>query len=106
MFESRLDVLKEEGIQEADIDFMKEIQSDIFRDFRGWVEENRKDKLNQEKLEQIFSADVVLGPEAKELGLIDDFGEVRTKFKEIYGKEVEILNFSKSSPLELLKERF
>ena len=49
---------------------------------------------------------MVLGPEAKELGLIDDFGEVRTKIKEIYGKEVEILNFSKSSPLELLKERF
>ena len=73
---NRFDPLKEGGLTEQDENYIKDIQSHIFTDFRAWVESNRKDKLKKEEADKIFSADVFLGDDAKELGLIDEFGEM------------------------------
>ena len=94
---NRFDPLKEGGIQQEDEDYIKDIQTKIFVDFRGWVESNREGKLDQSKFDSIFSADVYLGSEAKELGLIDEFGDMKSKMKELYGEEIKIVNFSKQS---------
>mgnify|MGYP000108792284 CR=1 FL=1 len=43
---NRFDPLKEGGIQQEDEDYIKDIQTKIFVDFRGWVESNREGKLD------------------------------------------------------------
>ena len=94
---NRFDPLKEGGLTLEDEEYIKEIQTNIFVDFRGWVEENRKNKLDQSKLDSIFSADVFLGSKAKELGLIDDFGDITTVVKQKHPDVKKIVNFSKQS---------
>ena len=49
LLQGRLDPLKEGGIQEADCDLIKDIQTDIFKDFKAWVVEHRGDKLAKDK---------------------------------------------------------
>ena len=106
LLQKKFDFLKEEGIREEDEEYLKDIQKKIFVDFREWVETNRDGKLDQSKLDQIFSADVYLGTEAKDLGLIDDFGEVKAKMRELYGDDIKIVNFSKVSRFERIAQQF
>ena len=46
LISNRFDPLKQGGLTQADEDYIKDIQTNIFVDFRAWVEENRKDKLD------------------------------------------------------------
>ena len=73
--------------------------------FRTKVEKYRGNKLDQEKLDQIFSADVVLGEDAVELGLIDEIG----MFDDVMAakhKGLEIKDYSRRSPLDNIAESF
>ena len=61
--------------------------------------------MNQNELERIFSADVVLGEKAVELGLIDKIGIVDEVMEEKH-KDLKILDFSRQSPIDELKEKW
>ena len=106
LISNRFDPLKEGGLTEQDETYIKGVQSHIFTDFRAWVESNREGKLKEDEFEKIFSADVFLGTNAKELGLIDEFGEMNEVMTEKYGAKVKIVNFSKTSPFAKLAENF
>lgn len=66
---------------------------------------HRKDKIREEDHEKVFNADVFLGDQTKELGLVDEIGHLDSKMKEMY-PEAEIVNFSKESPMEAFKRKF
>ena len=73
--------------------------------FRAQVEKHRGEKLDKEKLEQIYSADVVLGEDAVQLGLIDEIG----MFDDVMAakhKGLEVKDYSRRSPLDDIAERF
>ena len=46
LISNRFDPLKKGGLTSEDEDYIKDIQTNIFVDFRAWVEENRKEKLD------------------------------------------------------------
>jgi len=52
------------------------MQDEIFVSFRAHVMSHRESKFDEANHDQIFSADVVVGEEAKALGLVDEIGEV------------------------------
>ena len=49
LIQGKLDPLKEGGIRDEDCELIKDIQTDIFEDFKAWVIENRGDKLDKDK---------------------------------------------------------
>lgn len=53
----------------------------------------------------MFSADVVTGEKAKEIGLIDELGLMDDVISELYPK-TKIVDFSKKSPLEEISQKF
>ena len=56
-------------------------------------------KFDEANYPQIFSADVVYGERAKQLGLIDDIGTVDSVLKEKH-QNAEVTDFSKEKPWE------
>lgn len=70
-----------------DIARLKELQKDIHETFKGIVTSRRGDKLTSEDL---FTGEFWTGNKAVELGLIDGLGDVWTKMRELYGKDVNL----------------
>ena len=70
--------------------------------FQDHVKKHRADKLDQNELQKIFSADVVLGEEAIDLGLVDKIGIIDEVMAEKH-EGLEIRDFSKRNPFEALK---
>lgn len=66
--------------------------------------DHRKDKFQEANYPQIFSADVVLGERAKELGLVDQIGTVDSVSKAKYDG-LKVVDFSKLKPIEKLMMR-
>ena len=75
---------------------LRDIQEDIFEVFEGHVKKHRAENFKEEDHDQIFSADVVMGQRAKELGLVDDVGDFDEMIKSQH-PDCEVLNFSKQS---------
>ena len=73
--------------------------------FKNHVNKYREDKFDKNELDKIFSADLVLGETAIELGLIDEIGMFDEVMAEKH-KDLEVKNFSKRSPFDSFAESF
>ena len=82
--------------KEEDINRLKNIQLEIHQDFIDVVEESRKNKLNKSSGVELFSGEFWSGKKAKELGLVDDIGNINQVLKETFGEDVVIKKFEKS----------
>ena len=76
-----------------------------FKNFKEHVLLHRRNKIREEDYDKVFNADVFTGDEAIKFGLADEIGDLDTVMKEKY-PGVEIINFSKESSFEALKNKF
>ena len=90
---STLDPFLEE--KPEDIERLKKIQLEIHQDFIDVVEESRKNKLNKNSDIELFSGEFWSGKKAKELGLVDEIGNLSQVLREKFGKDVIIKRFEK-----------
>lgn len=90
-------------ISDEQVSKIKDIHSEIFVSFKNHVLKYRASKFDEANHPQIFSADVLLGQKAKDLGLIDELGVLDTVMKEKHG-DCEIELFSKFSKFEKIIE--
>ena len=90
---STLDPFKEE--KEEDIERLKKIQLDLHADFIKVVEESRSSKLNKNLGPDLFTGEFWSGSKSKELGLVDEIGNVDEILKEKFGEDVVIKKFEK-----------
>ena len=99
---SFLDPFKEE--KKEDIDRLKDIQEQIHENFINYVKSRRGTKLNQVKLEEIFSGLFWVGDKAIDLGLVDGIGTITQVLEKKFGKKIKIkmINQKKS----FLQRRF
>lgn len=69
----RLDPFRPE--KDEDVQWLKSLQTQLHDQFVGWVRDRRGDRLNGDDL---FDGEVWTGAKAKELGLIDGLGSMRS----------------------------
>ncbi|WP_343036084.1 S49 family peptidase [Hongsoonwoonella zoysiae] len=70
-----------------DVEHLKSLQQEIHETFTGMVKERRGDVLNE--AEDVFSGLFWTGQKARDLGLIDQLGDLRSVIKERFGKDAE-----------------
>jgi ClpP class serine protease len=75
------------------ITILKEVQRDIFDGFTDLVKLRRKDKLKESE-DKIFTGAFWSGKKSVELGLVDAIADMRSKMKEKFGDDVEIVQIS------------
>jgi signal peptide peptidase SppA len=80
--------------KEHDIELIKNIQKDIHDSFKTLVKTARAEKLTKDD-EYLFSGEFWSGKQAKELGLIDNFGDMYSVLRERFGKDVKFKKFAK-----------
>ena len=85
---SFLDPFKEE--KKEDIDRLKNIQEQIHDNFIDYVKDRRGSKLDQNKLDDIFSGLFWVGKKAIDLGLADGIGSLNQVLEKKFGKKVKI----------------
>ena len=103
LIEYKLNPMRVDEVSDENVEWSRRIQDSIFVEFEKFIRKQRGDKLDQSKLEQIFSADVFSGVKAKELGLIDEIGLCEPVMKEKF-PGVEIKNFSKKNVFEDIQQ--
>ena len=81
--------------KKEDIERLKNIQVDLHKDFIEVVEKSRASKLKKSEVE-LFSGEFWSGRKAKDLGLIDEIGNVNQVLKEKFGEDVVVKKFEKS----------
>ena len=81
--------------KKEDIERLKNIQLDLHKDFIDIVERSRDSKLKKSEVE-LFSGEFWSGRRAKDLGLIDEIGNVNQILKEKFGEDIVIKKFEKS----------
>ena len=64
-------------------DILNSIINETFGEFKSIVMENRKNKLNMEKFEQVLDGRILSGRQAKEVGLVDELGSKRDAIKKV-----------------------
>ena len=69
---------------------MKDIQEQIHDNFINYVKERRGLKLDQSKIDDIFSGLFWVGSKAIDLGLADDLGSINEVLQKKFGKKVKI----------------
>ena len=74
--------------KKADIDRLKALQLEIHQVFIDLVKESRGDRLVEHK--DMFTGLFWTGGPAKELGLIDEIGDLRSSLKARYGKKTKL----------------
>lgn len=74
--------------KKADIDHLKALQLEIHETFINMVKESRGAKLSDD--DHIFTGMFWTGGTAKNLGLIDDLGDMRSILKQRYGKDTKL----------------
>ena len=99
---STLDPFLEE--KPEDIERLKKIQLEIHQDFIDVVEESRKNKLKKDSGTELFSGEFWSGKKAKELGLVDEIGNINEVLKDKFGKDVVIKRFEK--PKSWISKKF
>jgi len=73
-----------------DVARLKALQAKLHEGFIDWVRERRADRLPEEGGEDLFSGAFWLGAEARDLGLIDGLGDLRTVMRARFGKNVRL----------------
>jgi signal peptide peptidase SppA len=73
-----------------DVERLKAIQTEIHSSFKALVRDRRSHKLNGDEGD-LFSGDVWTGRRAKELGLVDGLGDLRTVMRDRYGEKVRLV---------------
>ena len=68
---------------------LKALQQDIHQTFIGIVRERRGSRLNGTEAE-LFSGEFWSGPRARDLGLIDGLGDLRTHMRQRFGDKVRL----------------
>ncbi|MBM3579564.1 MAG: S49 family peptidase [Alphaproteobacteria bacterium] len=88
------------------VEILKNAQRDIFESFKELVKSRRGNRLKKPK-EKLFTGAFWSGKKAVELGLVDAVADLRSKMKEKFGDDVEIVNIStkKSFLKSLLTEK-
>ena len=99
---SFLDPFKEE--KQEDIDRLKNIQEQIHDNFINYVKDRRGSKLDQNKLDDIFSGLFWVGNKAIDLGLADGIGAIKPILEEKFGKKIKIKIISQKK--SFLQRRF
>ena len=87
---SQLDPFQPE--KEADVARLQDILDGLHEIFIALVKERRGERLSEDS--EIFTGSFWLAGAAKELGLIDDLGEVRSVVKKKYGDDIKIKKVS------------
>lgn len=70
--------------------------------FKGWVRERRGARLTADEA-QVFDGGYMLGETAKELGLIDGFGDVDSVVKQLGGAKAKAVRLVPKKPRGLLR---
>lgn len=83
---STLDPFKPE--KKADVDRLKKLQLEIHQVFIDLVKDRRGDKLAENP--DLFTGQFWAGEAAKELGLVDHIGDMRSFLKERFGEKTEL----------------
>ena len=81
--------------KKEDIERLKTIQLDLHKDFIEVVENSRSSKLKKDAGIELFSGEFWSGKKAKELGLVDEIGNINQVLREKFGKNVVIKKFEK-----------
>ena len=100
--EAMFDPMKNE-ITDEHVAKITVLHAEIFESFKNHVLKYRADKFQESNHSQIFSADVVLGQKAKDLGLIDELGDLETVINEKH-EGCKIEHFSKFSKFDKIME--
>ena len=87
------------------IDRLNWAHTEIFDMFKGHVLKHRASKFIEADHPKIFDADVFNGIDAKDIGLIDEIGDMHTILKAKHG-DCDVINFSKRSKWEKIAEGF
>ena len=77
--------------QPQDVERLKAVQRDIHATFIAAVKERRGAKLGAPEPE-LFNGAFWAGPRARELGLIDGIGDVRSRLRSVYGEKIRLRN--------------
>lgn len=86
-----------------EVEFWNEVLNSTHQQFIQAVEQGRGDRLVKDK--QLYSGLIWNGEQAKQLGLIDDFGSAGQVAREVVGLE-EIVNYSaRKDPISQLVEK-
>ena len=72
-----------------DIDRLRDIQEDIHEQFQDYVRRRRGSALSADE-DVLFSGEFWTGRRAKELGLVDELGDLRSVMREKYGENVNL----------------
>ena len=97
LLEQKFDPFSKREVDEQTVAEIKAMQAEIFVSFREHVLKHRQAKFDEANYPKIFSADVVLGEKAKELGLVDEIGSVEAVLNERHA-DVKVVDFSKEKP--------
>lgn len=76
----RLDPFRPE--KDEDVEWLKSLQTQLHDQFVGWVKSRRGDRLKDD--EELFTGEIWTGARAKELGLIDGVGNLRSVLADRY----------------------
>ncbi|MBL8643619.1 MAG: S49 family peptidase [Rhodospirillaceae bacterium] len=76
-----------------DVARLKDIQADIHKQFIGYVKARRALKLNGG--DELFNGDIWTGEKAKELGLVDGLGDLRTVCRRKFGDDVRFMTIER-----------
>lgn len=90
----RLDPFRPE--KDEDVEWLKSLQTQLHDQFVAWVQQRRGDRLKTD--EELFSGEVWTGTRAKELGLVDGVGTLRSVVSERF-PEAEISVAEPKRPL-------
>lgn len=86
-----------------DVARLNELQSDIHKQFISYVKTRRALKLNGEEA-ALFNGDIWTGERAKDLGLVDGLGDLRSVCRRKFGNDVRFLTIDR--PMGWLQRRF
>lgn len=71
-----------------DVEFTQELLDDIHEQFKTWVRTRRGSRLDKDE-SKVFDGSYMLGTQAKALGLIDGFGDMRSVIRERVGDKAK-----------------
>jgi signal peptide peptidase SppA len=86
-----------------DVARINELQADIHKQFINYVKTRRALKLNGDDA-TLFNGDIWTGERAKELGLVDGLGDLRSVCRRKFGDDVRFLTIER--PMSWFQRRF
>ena len=92
---ARLDAFSPENAD--DVEWLKGMQSELHQAFIAWVKQRRGKKLAGTD-EELFNGDIWIGAKARDVGLVDGIGVMRSVVAERY-PDVEITVISAPKPI-------